>query len=69
MHVCVHFTVQTHFRDFQDIVFHFPFGHGVLGEIKTPSPSVSGKDKSVSLRFSDSAHVFLVPLLPLEQSQ
>lgn len=56
--VCVLLTVQTHFSNFQDIVFHFPFGHGVQGEIKTPSPSVSGKDKSVFLRFSDSVQCF-----------
>ncbi len=67
--VCVVLTVQTHFRDFQDIVFHFPFVHGVRGELQTSSPSVSGKDKGVFLRFSDSVHVFLVSPLPLKQSQ
>lgn len=38
-------------------------------EIKTASPPVSGKDEGVFLRCSDSVHVFLVPLLPLELSQ
>lgn len=56
-------------RTLFSILWGFPFGHGVLVEIKMSSPSVSGKDKGVFLWFSDSVHVFLVPPLPLKQSQ
>lgn len=71
--VCVFQTLYKHILETSRTLFSilrwFPFGHGVLVEIKTSSPPVSGKDKGVFLRFSDSVHVFLVPLLPLKQSQ